>query len=179
MTKTELFNIYKTVAESKKRVTPDDVAGKCELTDESVRYGLHFLERAGLIREHLIGGEVSYARAGVEFFVYDARREPYILRGFDEALNERRVSEYWTIHDLALHENLQQFLLRVLIGKDKKTVSSCLLPPPKFDIFCKKAVPTELEVVDMTPERAAEIMREKYFTAMCRSRLQELEARKK
>lgn len=159
-------------------VSASEIAERLTRPNDEIAFGVRYLERAGLLKEHIREGRFLYRASGVEFVVFDAREREFVIRAFDEALWERRIGSYYEQTDLTLHENLQQFVVPTMRLKNKKLVSFCLLPPTKFDSFCKNALPKELAICNADPKEVVERMRKRYFVVNLERRRRELERRK-
>ena len=178
MTQKDLFEIYVHVAECGRLVSVSELAESSTRPIEEIAFGVRYLERAGLLREHIRQGRFLYRTSGVEFVVFDATEKTFLIRSFDEALCEHLLGSYREQTDLTVHENLQQFVTPTMSRKDKRQVSFCLLPPSNFDAFCKNALPKELAVTNADAKDVAERMRKRYFVARLERRRREVERRK-
>lgn len=178
MTQKDLFEIYVDVAECGRLVSVSELAESLTRPIEEIAFGVRYLERAGLLREHIRQGRFLYRTSGVEFVVFDATEKTFLIRAFDEGLCERLLGSYREQTDLTPHENLQQFVIPTMSRKDKRQVSFCLLPPSNFDVFCKNALPEELAVINADGRDVAKRMRKRYFVARLERRRLEVERRK-
>ena len=160
-----LYEIYKTVAQCGKMLMRRELADASGFSFSTVCKAVTCLRRAELIKEHYINKQSRFSVTGVEFLVLEMTLEgEYIAYLYGEGLCGREIKRFRTNPSFPEHDNIRSFVSEAeLAAKKKRVVSVCLVTNEKYNKFCADVLPEYVAKVRIPRERAAVLMREKYF----------------